>query len=155
MLFLDLENRSGSALRLDSVSFPGRGSGRVIRIIEVKIAPDVDGNNSVPGGAYQTDPPVNWWAPTRSCGKQLLVRVKDFRLAAGAIARVWIVLEARAPGQFYFGHVVRYTQAGSTYQERIRQWVKGTVAVQAKHVPMDPSEERCIKITQTRLLPYP
>jgi hypothetical protein len=68
MLFLDLQNRSDSALTLDSVGFPGRGAGTVVRIIEVKIAPDVSGDLSVPGGAYQTDPPVSWWPPTRSCG---------------------------------------------------------------------------------------
>jgi hypothetical protein len=37
-LFVDLENRSASPLRLDSVSFTGQGVGTVVRVVEVKIA---------------------------------------------------------------------------------------------------------------------
>jgi len=155
MLVVDLKNRSALPLVLDKVSFTGQGLGTVVRVVEVKLAPNVSGNHSVPGGAYQTDPPVDWWPPTRSCGKQLLAPLKGYRLAAGAIARVWVVFEAHDTGRFLVGHIMHYTQNGTRYQQRIPEFVKGTVALRAPRIPMDPQEKRCVRPTKTRLLPFP
>ena len=154
-MFVDLKNRSASPLRLASVSFTGLGVGSVVRVVEVKVAPNVNGNRSVPGGAYRTDPPVNWWPPTASCGRQLLVPLQGYRLAARAIARVWVVFAAHGPGKFLVGHIMHYTQKGTAYQQRIPEYVKGTAALHAPRIPMDPEEQRCIRSGNTRLLPFP
>jgi hypothetical protein len=145
-----------------SVSFPGRGVGSVIRIVQVEIGPSIAGKiprsqitKGVPGGAYQTDPPVAWWAPTRSCGRQVLDPVRGYVLPPRGIARVWVVIEASRPGRYKFGHVLHYVQAGHQYQEVVQEVVHGRVDPHAPYIPVDPTEQYCLKSMKTRLLPYP
>jgi hypothetical protein len=112
LLDVDLVNRSHSSIRLESISGVGRGLGTVIRVVEVKIAPaHGNGSKDVPGGAYETDPPV-FWVRKGTCLKQALVPIHGFRLAAGGLARVWIVVQAARPGRFAVtGHIARYSKA--------------------------------------------
>ncbi len=162
MLFVDLDNSSNSPLSLRSVSFPGRGVGTVIRIVQLEIGPSIAGKippsqitKGVPGGAYRTDPPVAWWAPTRTCGRQVLDPVRGYVLPPRGIARVWVVLQAARPGRYSFGHVLRYTQGGRQYQEVVREVVRGRVAPHAPYIPVDATEKYCLSRAKTKLLPYP
>jgi hypothetical protein len=146
---------------LQSVSFPGRGVGTVVRIVQTEIGPSIAGKippsqitKGVPG-AYRTDPPVSWWPPTRTCGKQVLDPVRGYVLPPRGIARVRVVLQAIRPGRYRFGHVLHYTQSGRQYQEVIQEVVHGHVASHAPYIPVDSTEKTCLKRTKTRLLPYP
>ena len=109
----------------------------------------------MPGGAYRTDPPIAWWPPTGTCGRQVLDPVRGYVLPSRGIARVWIVLKATRPGRYRFSHVLHYTQGGHQYQEVIPEFVQGRVAPHAPYIPIDAMEKRCLKQTKTRLLPYP
>jgi hypothetical protein len=68
------------------------------------------------------------WPPTASCGRQLLVALRGYRLAAGAIARVWVVFAAHGAGRFLVGHIMHYTQDGTAYQQKIPEYIKGIPA---------------------------
>jgi hypothetical protein len=162
MLFVDLDNTSNAPLTLQSVSFPGRGVGTFVRIVQVEIGPSIAGKippseitKGVPGGTYRTDPPVSWWPPTRTCGKQVLDPVRGYILPPRGIARVWVVLQATRAGRYRFGHVLHYSQSGRQYQEVIQEVVHGRVAPDAPYIPVDSTEKTCLKKTKTRLLPYP
>jgi hypothetical protein len=153
LLDVDLLNRGNAAITLDSVSGIGRGLGTTIKVVEVKIAPSEAGNKGTTGGAFEVDPPVYFWKPTNSCGRQVLLRLRGFRLAAGALARVWIVIQAARPGRFSVGtHLIRYSVNGTEYQQPIPTGYKGTVSRKAPFLPIDPSEARCIKSMHPRLL---
>jgi len=158
LLVVYLQNRSRSPITINSVRGLGRGLGAVIKVVEVKIAParGADGKavpDGVPGGSYQTDPPVFWTGPG-ACNEERLVRLRGFRLAAGGLARVWIVVQAARPGRFAIsGHLVRYTRGGTAYQQLIPEGYRGSVSRTARFIPIDWSEARCLKITKTRVLP--
>src|SRR5215467_12163525 len=143
LLVVYLQNRSRSPITINSVRGLGRGLGA-----DSKAVPD-----GVPGGAYQTDPPVFWTGPG-ACNEERLVRLRGFRLAAGGLARVWIVVQAARPGRFAIsGHLVRYTRGGTAYQQLIPEGYRGSVSRTARFIPIDWSEARCLKITKTRVLP--
>jgi hypothetical protein len=158
LLVVYLQNRSRSPITVNSLRGVGRGLGTVIKVVEVKIAParGTGGKavpDGVPGGAYQTDPPVLRTGPGK-CSEELLVRLRGFRLAAGGLARVWIVVQAAQPGRYAIsGHLVRYTQAGTVYQQLIPEGYQGSVSRTARFIPIDRSEARCLKSTTTRMLP--
>jgi hypothetical protein len=84
LLDVDLVNRSQRPVTLESVSGIGRGLGTVIRVVKVKIAPVETGNKGTPGGPMRFDPPVAWWPPTWTCGKQVLRPLRGFRPAPAA-----------------------------------------------------------------------
>lgn len=153
LLDVDLVNRSHVPITLDSVRGIGRGLGTVIVVVEVKVAPaHGNGSTDTPGGAYQTDPPV-YWISKRTCNKQMMVPLHGFRLAPGGLARVWIVVQAARPGRFAItGHLVRYTQGGTLYQQLIPTGYKGLVGRTAPFIPVDWAQARCLKSTKTRLL---
>jgi hypothetical protein len=158
LLDVYLQNRSHSPITIDSVRGMGRGLGTIIKVVEVKIAParGVDGKavpDGVGGGAYETDPPVMWTGPGK-CNEELLVRLHGFQLAAGGLARVWIVVQAARPGRFAVtGHLVRYTQGGTLYQKLVPEGYHGSISRTARFIPIDWSEARCLKIIKTRVLP--
>jgi hypothetical protein len=158
LLDVYLQNRSRSPIMINSVTGVGRGLGTVIKVVEVKIAPARGAGgksvaDGVGGGAYATDPPVSWTGPGH-CDEERLVRLRGFRLAAGGLARVWIVVQAAEPGRFAIsGHLVRYTQAGTLHQQLIPEGYQGSVSRTAPFIPIDWSEARCLKITKTRVLP--
>jgi hypothetical protein len=153
LLDVDLVNRSHSPITLVSISGIGRGLGTVIRVVEVKIAPaHGNGSKDAPGGAYETDPPV-YWVGKGTCLKQAMVPLHGFRLAPGALARVWIVVQAARPGRFAVtGHVVRYAQGRTLYRQLIPTGYTGSVTRTAKFIPIWWSHARCLKILKPRLL---
>jgi len=126
--------------------------------VEVKIAParGADGKvtpDGLPGGAYETDPPVEWTGPGE-CNQELLVPLHGFRLAAGGLARVWIVVQAARPGRFAItGHLVRYTQAGTRYRQLIPTGYQGSVSRTAPFTPIYWAQARCLKLMKPRVLP--
>jgi hypothetical protein len=63
--------------------------------------------------AYATDPPVSWAGPGR-CNEEMLVTLHGFRLAAGGLARVWIVVQAARPA----GSRSLATWCGTPWEER-------------------------------------
>lgn len=146
-----LHNRSHSPLTIDSIGIPGQGIGTVIRIVQVKIAPYETGDKAVPGGAYETDPPISDWGGT--CRRQVLLAVHGYRLAAGAYARVWIVIQAKHPGQFFVhNHLIRYSQNGVRYQQSLPEGYRGTVTFHAPYLGIDPMEARCLGNVPTTIL---
>jgi len=153
LLDVDLVNRSHLPITLDSVTGTGHGLGTVIRVVEVKIAPaHGNGSTDTPGGGYETDPPV-WWVGHGTCLKQAMVPLHGFRLAPHGLARVWIVVQAARPGRFVItGHLVRYTQGGTFYQQLIPTGYHGTVSRSAQFIPVWRAQARCLKSTDARLL---
>ena len=153
LLDVDLVNRSKSPVTLESISGIGRRLGTVIRVVEVKIAPaHGNGSKDVPGGAYETDPPV-FWAGKGTCLKQTMVPLRGFRLAPGGLARVWIVVQGARPGRFAVtGHIVRYAQGGTLYRELIPTGYTGSVSRTAKFNPIYWAHARCLENMKPRLL---
>lgn len=151
LLDVALRNRSRSPLTINSVTIPGRGVGTVIRVIEVKIAPDLAPAKAVVGGAYETDPPVYFigW-----CRRQVLRPVHGYRLAPGAQARLWEVFDYVRPGRFAIRkHIITYTQNGTRYQQTIPTGYNGSVAPHAKYLLPDPPQARCVSSMRARFLP--
>ncbi len=65
------------------------------------------------------------------------MRLRGFRLAAHSLARVWMVVQAARPGRFAItGHLVRYSQAGTRYQQLIPEGYQGTVRRTAPFIPI-------------------
>jgi hypothetical protein len=158
LLVAALTNRSRSPIAISSVTLVGRGVGTVIKTVQVKIAPAETGNKSVTGGAYEVFPPAAWWPPTASCGKQPLLPVRGFRLAPGALARVWVVIQGIRPGPFLVrAHLVRYRQNGVSYRQLIPTGYQGSVGKNAPLIPIDKDQARCMKSENVRPLPghYP
>jgi len=153
LLDVALVNRSRLPITLESVEGIGRGLGTVIRVVEVKIAPaHGTGRKDTPGGACQTDPPV-WWVGRGTCIKQRLLPLHGFRLAPGGLARVWIVVQVARPGRFAVtGHLVRYTQEGTLYQQLIPTGYKDLASRTAPFIPVYWAQARCLKRMKPRLL---
>ena len=146
LLIVGLTNRSRSPIAISSVTLVGQGVGTVIKALEIKIAPATTGNNSAPGGAYEVSPPAAYWGATGSCTRQPLVPLRGFRLAPRALARVWVVIQAARPGQFHVrAHLVRYRQHGISYQQLIPTGYKGSVSTNARFIPIDKQQARCMK----------
>ncbi|HXP18536.1 MAG TPA: hypothetical protein VN840_02710 [Streptosporangiaceae bacterium] len=153
LLYAAVHNRSRSPIAISSVTLIGRGVRTVIKIVEVKIAPLETGNKGVPGGAYEVFPPAAYWPPAASCGKQPLVRLHGFRLAPGALARVWIRIQGARPGPFLItGDLVRYRQNGVSYRQVIPTGYKGSVSRNAPFIPIDKEQARCVKSENVRPL---
>jgi hypothetical protein len=120
-LYLYLDDTSKSPLVLNSLKISGPGIGTVARAVEVKVAPLRSGYHhyhvmdAIPGGTYQTDPPVN--PGGKGCHKQALFPVAGHRLTPGSQVRIYIVLRYLRPGKFSVRHqVLYYTQQGIRYQ---------------------------------------
>jgi len=153
LLIVGLHNRSRSPIAISSVTLVGQGVGTVIKALEIKIAPATTGNNSAPGGAYEVSPPAAYWGATGSCTRQPLVPLRGFRLAPRALARVWVVIQAARPGQFHVrAHLVRYRQHGISYQQLIPTGYKGSVSTNARFIPIDKQQARCMKSEHVRPL---
>jgi hypothetical protein len=66
---------------------------------------------------------------------------------------VWVVVQAARPGRFAVtGHLVRYTQGGTLYQQLIPTGYKGLVSRTAPFIAVWWAQTRCLKSTKTRLL---
>src|SRR5258707_327217 len=75
-------------IALESIGGMGRGLATVCGLVKVRVAPaQGSGRKDVPGGAYETDPPV-YWVRSGTCIKQPMVPLDGFRLAPGGLARV-------------------------------------------------------------------
>lgn len=150
LLDVFLVNRSHSPITITSVTVPGHGVGTVVRVTQVKIAPDLAPSKAVYGGSYVTDPPVDFigW-----CRRQVLRPVHGYRLAPGAKARLWEVFQFIHPGRFNIRkHIIHYTQNGHQYQQVLPDGYTGSVVTHAKYLPPDPPQARCVKPMHARLL---
>jgi hypothetical protein len=138
-----LYNRSNSPITLSSVTFPG--AGKLLRTLEVKIAPAVPGTRGVGGGRYETDPPV---AKMRhGCVVERLRPVKGFRLAPHGLARVWVVFQAVHTGRYKITrHIVTYTQDGVLHQQSPPQGYEGVVT-KSGHLAPSSYEKPCLSLT--------
>ncbi len=153
LLLAGLKNKSRSPVVISSVALVGRGVGTVIKVVEVKLAPNETGNNAAPGGAYEVSAPEAWWPPTASCGRQPLVPLHGFRLAPGVLARIWVVIQAARPGKFFAkAHLVLYTQGGISYRQLIPTGYRGSVSRNAPFAPIDKEQARCMKSEHVRPL---
>jgi len=156
-LYLYLDNTSKSALVITAVGVRGPGVGTVVRPVEVKVAPLRSGFhhyyilNGTPGGQYMTDPPVNIGG--KGCHKQALFPVRGYRMTPGSQVRIYIVLRALRPGRYAVPfQVIDYTQHRVRYRQSmpVRFW--GSVADNARRIPMDPAEAVCVRPTGARVL---
>jgi hypothetical protein len=152
-----LENSSRSTLVIDSVDLSGPGIGRVVRPVEVAMAPLRYGHhryeyNATPESFYYTDPPVIF--SFHRCHRQALFRLRGFRMTPGSQARLWIVLRTLRPGRWVIpARVVYYTINGVRYRqsEPVREW--GSVSDRAVNIPPDWAEAQCVgPATGARLL---
>jgi hypothetical protein len=153
LLYASLTNKSRSPLAINSVTLAGRGVGTVIKLVEVKIAPNETGRKGTPGGAFEVYPPTSYWTPTGTCNQQVLVALPGFRLAPGGEARVWFRIQGARPGTFHVkGDVVHYLQDGVSYRQFIPTGYKGSVSRRAPFIPIDPQQARCMKSEHARPL---
>ncbi len=153
LLFLGLVNRSGSPVAISSVTLVGRRVGTVIKIVEIKAAPNETGSHAAPSGAYEVSAPAAYWPPAASCGRQPLAPLHGFRLAPGKLVRVWMVIQAARPGKFLVkAHLVRYRQQGMSYRQLIPTGYSGSVSSNAPFIPIDKEQARCMKSENVRPL---
>jgi len=152
LLDVPLQNRSSQPVFIQSISPDGQGIGPVIRVVQMSLGPLTAGRNATYGGAYTTDPPVALVG--NSCHVQRLVPVRDYRIAAGQMARVWVVIKAVRTGRFHVSaHTVDYVQNGKSLQQVITVGYSGTVSSDAAYIPPPPIQTRCLGSTGARLLP--
>jgi hypothetical protein len=147
-----LHNTTHQPITIDSITVPGKGIGTVIRVVKVEIAP-FSVHGGVPGGAFNTYPPVEVVAGR--CSEQALRPVHGYRMGPGANVNVLVVIQARSPGRYRVTHhVVDYTQGGTQYSQSITTGYTGSVARNVASRPADPTQTRCLKSTGARLLPW-
>jgi len=158
LLYVFLQNKSNSTIVLSSVGIRGPGIGRVVRLVQVDIAPLRNGRhhllpNSVPSSQYPTDPPVFW--EHGHCRKQALVPVKGFRMTPGSNAWLWVVLRAVKPGRWKIPfHTIYYTMNGGKNQQSIPISAYGSVSKDAAYLPPYYAMAKCVgPQTGARFLP--
>ena len=157
LLDVYLDNTSDSTLVLESVGIRGPGIGTVVRPVEVKIAPLRFGRrtyemNAVPGGAYESDPPV--FDGGGRCRKQPLFPVKGYRMTPGSQVRIWIVVRGLRPGKWVIPNHVVYYKAGTTrYRQAIPLREYGSVAAHARYIPPDSLTAKCVRPEHAHFLP--
>jgi len=139
-----LHNTSSSPVVVSSITF--KGAGNVLRTVQVKIAPLVPGPPSLPGGRFETDPPVQKTA--HGCLVETLRPVKGFRLPAGGWARIWVVFQAVHTGRYKITeHVVNYTQNGIHYRQALPQGYEGAVTRNGIQLTPNYLEKPCLSLT--------
>jgi hypothetical protein len=157
LLDVYLDNTSDSTLILESVGIRGPGVGTVVRPVEVKIAPLRFGQqtyemNAVPGGAYESDPPVFYGG--RKCHRQALFPVKGYRMTPGSQVRVWIVVRGLRPGRWVVpNHVVYYKVGGAHYRQVVPLREYGSIAAHARYIPPDWATAKCVRPEHAHFLP--
>jgi hypothetical protein len=148
-----LHNNGGTPLNIISIRIPGQGIGTVADIVQVRIAPFQDAAKAVSGGGYNSDPPVYWAAG--HCRVQVFSKVSGFTLEPGANAYVWEVIKAMKPGRYVVtDNIVDYIQDHAYYHTVINTGFTGSVSDDAKPIPLDPNETRCLKPEHSVLLPW-
>jgi len=146
MLYVPLHNTSKSTLTIQSIEFHGPGIGRVVKVVEVKIE-----RGGAPSSLYTVDPPAIGGG--RDCSIGRLLPVRGYRLTPGSYAFIWIVVRAVRPGRWAIpAHVITYTAGGLTYQQSLGLRATGSVATDAKYIPVDPSEAGCVGVKGVELL---
>ena len=146
MLYVPLHNTSKSTLTIQSIELHGPGIGRVVKVVEVKIE-----RGGAPSSLYTVDPPAIGGG--RHCSIDRLLPVRGYRLTPGSYAFIWIVVRAVRPGRWAIpAHVITYTAGGLTYQQSLGLRATGSVATDAKYIPVDPSEASCVGVKGVKLL---
>lgn len=157
MLYVNLRNTSTSTLRIKSIGLRGPGIGRVVKVVEVKLVTDRVGyrdasTGGTPSGLYTEDPPVFFFGDNH-CNIRQLLPVNGYRMTPGSMARIWIVIRAVHPGRWAIpAHVIYYTAGGVTFRQSLGLRASGSVADDAKYIPVDPGEAKCVRLTGARLL---
>lgn len=142
-LFVELYDTSRSPLTFQSISVRGPGIGKVVRLVQEDIAASGPPARVLPGAIYQTDPPAMWLG--HSCHVQLLRPVRGYVLKPKQLVLLWEVFRGVAPGRWSVPtHPVTYTQGGAAYREVITQEDYGVISRNARFVPMDPAQQRCL-----------
>ena len=149
LLYYDIDNTSTSTIVINSVGIAGAGIGRVVRVVEMKMAPLRFGPHdnepdAVPAALYTTKPPV--FFEGHRCHRQALFPVRGFRMTPGSIARIWIVLRAIRSGRWNIpSQVIYYSVGNSRYQqsEPVRSY--GAVANDAQYIKPDHAMSQCVK----------
>ena len=138
----------------------GIGLGTVVRAEGIEVAPFVEGRgasapeslNAVPGGIYETYPPVFRMSSRHGCSKQGLRPVQGFVVQPGDQVLLAVRLRALRKGEFrILRHVVRYEQRDQLFEQDLETGVNGVVDSQARQPPLEPAEEGCIRATGARL----
>jgi hypothetical protein len=156
MLYVFLGNTSRSTLVLRGIRITGSGIGTVVKEVKIAIAPLRFGYHhieahSTPGSLYDEDPPVDYGKGR--CQWQALFGVRGYQMTPGSQARIWIVIRALRPGRWTIpAHTVLYTINGRLYQQKIPLRAVGAVKAAAPYIPVDWSEQKCIKPTGAQLL---
>lgn len=156
LFYVVLHNTSTSTIRIQSVGLRGPGIGDVVKVVEVKIVADRIGHRAVstgglPLGLYTEDPPV--FDAGGHCRMARLLPVRGYQMTPGSLARIWIVVRAVHPGRWAIpAHVISYAAHGVTYRQSLGLRAWGSVTSDARYIPVDPGEARCVRRTGTRLL---
>lgn len=145
-----MRNVSSETIVLQAARLEGpAGIGTVVRAEGVEVAPlaaTQDSLSVVPGGIYETYPPVFRDGDKNSpCHKQVLRPIDGYRLEPQEEALLAVRVRALAVGEFDVRrHVVTYQAAGSLVQQTIETGIKGEVAVGADP-KVDPAESSCVQ----------
>jgi hypothetical protein len=155
--YVFLHNTSKSTLTIQSIELRGPGVGRVVSLTEVQIAPlrigyhRAAGKGGAPGGFYDEDPPVVHGAS--ACSAPQLEPARGFRMTPGSMARIWLVVRALRPGRWAIpAHVIRYSADGVMYRQSLAYRFSGSVASDARYIPLDAYDAKCIGPMGARLL---
>jgi hypothetical protein len=148
LLYVLLENTSGTTLVVNSVGISGPGIGTTVRPVQVEIAPLRFGlhqgePNWAPGGLYQVNPPAFFAGGI--CRRQALFPVPGYRMAPGSLARILVIVRAVRPGRWAIPvHVVNYTIQGVPYRQamQIRAW--GSVSDDAAYIAPYWAQAKCV-----------
>ena len=151
VLDVDLLNQSSSPVTLTSVAVSGPGVGTIGRILRVEIAP-VDHTSNVDSALFETDPPAEAFEGG-VCRVQRLYPVRGFKLAPGALVRVWVVIRFERAGFFRLdGYRVTYVASRT-----VQQWLPYSfqTSVQAGANPHGPEkyEQPCLRMTTPLAVP--
>jgi hypothetical protein len=157
MFYVPLRNVSKATLTIQSIGLGGPGIGRVAKVVEVKIATDRVGyrntpsDRGTPSGLFDEDPPV--MRGGNKCYTDRLEPVHGYRMTPGSMARIWFVVRALRPGRWTIpAHVIRYTTDGVMLRQSLWYRVSGSVASNARYIPVDAYDAKCIGPTGSRLL---
>ena len=100
-------------------------------------------SDSTPLALYTTDPPV--FFEGNQCRKQMLIRLRGFRMTPGSEARVWIVLRALRPGRWLIPYyVIYYTQDHVRYRQIEPLRAYGSVSKIATYIPPYWAMAQCV-----------
>jgi hypothetical protein len=155
LLIAFLKNATGEPLMLRGVRLRGEGLGRVVDVIQLRIAPlppDSGEYGFVPSGIFKTYPPAILLGGKVTCNSQTLRPIGGYVMGPAREARILVLMRAAKPGEFSVRfHEVTYSQSGREFMQSLPVGMRGTVSEGGHPIGVDKDEQACL--SQSRVLP--